>query len=153
MAEVSQIEFPIAAPPRAVIEHLSDPRSYVGLSPLVVEVRDIRREGAGTVHYVAVERFRFLGVLRYDNAIRVTIRTEARADGGWVGGDVDSPGGVTLRYGYTVVPDGAGRSAVTDRIEVSAPFGLRRFSIRRASEVQAARARILAERLEAPVAR
>jgi hypothetical protein len=42
---------------------------------------------------------------------------------------------------------------VTDRIEVAAPLGLRRFSIRRASEVQAARARILAERLDAPIAR
>ena len=153
MSEASEITFPIAAPPRAVIDHLRDPLSYVGLSPLVVEVRDLRTDDDGTVHYVAVERFRFLGFLRYDNAIRVTIRTEELGDGGWVGGDVDSPGGVTLRYGYTVVADGAGRSAVTDRIEVSAPFGLRRFSIRRASEVQAARARILAERLDAPIAR
>jgi hypothetical protein len=153
MSQVPEIAFTIAAPPRAVLDHLNDPRSYVGLSPLVVEVRDIRADADGVVHYIAVERFRLLGFLRYDNAIRVTIRGEASGDGGWVGGDVDSPGGVTLRYGYTVVPDGAGRTAVTDRIEVAAPLGLRRFSIRRASEVQAARARILAERLDAPIAR
>ncbi|PZQ90695.1 MAG: hypothetical protein DI534_05720 [Leifsonia xyli] len=153
MSEVSEVRFRIAAPPRVVRDHLSDPHSYVGLSPLVVEVRELRTDDAGVVHYVAVERFRFLGFVRYDNAIRVTIRTEERGEALWVGGDVDSPGGVTLRYGYTIAADGAGGSAVTDRIEVSAPFGLRRFSIGRASAVQAARARILAERLDPPPSR
>ncbi|MCS0498854.1 SRPBCC family protein [Protaetiibacter mangrovi] len=149
MEQVSEIRFRIAAPPRTVFAHLRDPRSYVGLSPLVVEARDVRRDDDGTVHYVAVERFRFFGVLRYDNAIRVTIRTREDDGSFWVGGDVDSPGNVQLVYGYTIEPDGDG-SVVADRIEVTAPIGLRGFSIRRASEVQAARARILAERLEVP---
>src|SRR5690606_19568875 len=68
MSQVSEIAFTIAAPPRAVLDHLNDPRSYVGLSPLVVEVRDIRADADGVVHYIAVERFRFLGFLHYDNA-------------------------------------------------------------------------------------
>lgn len=143
----SQVEVLVAAPPRAVFEHLRDPRSYVGLSPLVVEVRDIRAE-PDAVHYVAVERFTFAG-LKYDNLIRVELRADdadpARL---WVGGDVDSPGNVQLRYGYTITAEGDG-SRVVDRIEVTAPFGLRRFAIGRASEVQRARGRILAERLGA----
>jgi len=141
----SEVEVVVAAPPRAVFEHLRDPRSYVGLSPLVVEVRDIREE-PDAVHYVAVERFRFVG-LRYDNLIRVELRADdadpARL---WVGGDVDSPGNVQLRYGYTITPEGAG-ARVVDRIEVTAPWGLRRFALGRASEVQQARGLILAERL------
>ena len=145
MTDASELEVVVAAPPRAVFEHLRDPRNYVGLSPLVVEVRDIREE-PDAVHYVAVERFRFAGV-KYDNLIRVELRADdddpARL---WVGGDVDSPGNVQLRYGYTITPDGDG-ARVVDRIQVTAPFGLRRFAIGRASEVQRARGRILAERL------
>jgi len=145
MPDSSEVEVVVAAPPRAVFDHLRDPNSYVGLSPLVVAVRDIREE-PDAVHYVAVERFRFAG-LTYDNLIRVELRADdsdpARL---WVGGDVDSPGNVQLRYGYTITPEGDG-SRVVDRIEVTAPFGLRRFAFRRASEVQHARGRILAERL------
>ncbi|AYF97357.1 SRPBCC family protein [Protaetiibacter intestinalis] len=146
MGEVSEAVFHIAARPRAVFDHLRDPRSYVGLSPLVVEARDIRTDDDGTVHYVAVERFRFLGFLRYDNRIRVTIRTVDAGGRLWVGGDVDSPGDVQLAYGYELTPDGHGTRLI-DRIEVTAPWGLRRFALARASEVQHARGRILAERL------
>ncbi|MFE7713220.1 SRPBCC family protein [Streptomyces sp. NPDC057486] len=64
--------FRIAAPPEEVFAHLAEPSHYVGLSPLLVAVRDVRRSG-GTVDYTAVERFRFLGVLRQDNIIDVTL--------------------------------------------------------------------------------
>jgi len=147
VTQASEVEVRVQAAPHVVFAHLRDPRSYVGLSPLVVEVRDIR-EGPDAVHYVAVERFRFAG-LRYDNLIRVELRADdADAARLWVGGDVDSPGNVQLRYGYTIAPDGDG-SRVVDRIEVTAPFGLRRFAFARASEVQRERGRILAERLGA----
>ncbi|GAA3236611.1 hypothetical protein [Nonomuraea helvata] len=52
--------FHVAAPPSAVLVHLSEPSSYVGLSPLVVEVRDVRRE-PGLSRFVSVERFRSWG--------------------------------------------------------------------------------------------
>jgi len=143
----SEVEVVVAAPPRVVFEHLRDPRNYVGLSPLVVEVRGIREE-PDAVHYVAVERFRFAG-LTYDNLIRVELRADDSDPSRlWVGGDVDSPGNVQLRYGSTITPEGDG-SRVVDRIDVTAPFGLRRFAIGRASEVQVARGRILAQRLGA----
>jgi hypothetical protein len=138
--------FTVAAPPADVVAHLREPANYVGLSPLVVAVRNIARSD-GVVRYTAVERFQF-GPLRYDNAIQVTLRV---ADG-VVSGDVSSPGGVTMSYRYAVTgpgggPGPGGGSAVSDTLVLHAPFGLRRFAASRARAVQLARARILAARL------
>jgi hypothetical protein len=142
-----QHAFPIAASPTAVFEHLSDPSNYVGLSPLVVEVRDVRAED-GVTHYTAVERFRFLGFVKYDNPIKVTLVGDAPDAGVQkVGGLVVSPGAVAMTYSYEISPDGAG-SAIVDTLHLHAPFGLVRFAASRARSVQLSRARILAERLE-----
>jgi Polyketide cyclase / dehydrase and lipid transport len=140
--------FTIAASPGTVFAHLADPANYVGLSPLVVAVRDIRRAG-DTVHYHAVERFRILGKLSYDNVIAVTL--VAKRDGlphAEITGDVHSPGGVRMAYRFSIAPDGHG-AAVTDTLWLRAPFGLRRFARSRARAVQLARARILTQRLTA----
>ncbi|MEV6492584.1 SRPBCC family protein, partial [Actinoplanes sp. NPDC051633] len=80
------------AEPAVVYAHLMDPRSYVGMAPLVVAVRDIR-EVSGAVEYVAVERFR-LGPLHWDNPIRV--RMTGRPADHRVTSSVASPFGVTL---------------------------------------------------------
>lgn len=138
--------FTVAAPPEAVFEHLAEPESYVGLSPLVVSVRDISRDD-GITRYRAVERFRIVGRLSYDNVIAVTL--EAHRDDMTVGGDVRSPGRVTMTYRYGITQDGDG-AAVTDTLWLRAPVVLRRFARSRARAVQLARARILAERLASP---
>ncbi|MFJ5230474.1 SRPBCC family protein [Kitasatospora sp. NPDC088391] len=136
--------YDIGATPEAVLAHLAEPENYLGLSPLLVEVRDIRRE-ADVTHYTAVERFRFLGLVDHDNAIRVTLRTDPA--GAAVGGDVTSPGGVRMRYRFALAPHTPGTTRVTDTLHLHAPFGLLRFAARQAAAVQTARARILAERL------
>ncbi|MFJ1758621.1 SRPBCC family protein [Kitasatospora sp. NPDC088134] len=145
--ELSQT-YEIGATPETVLSHLAEPENYLGLSPLLVEVRDIRR-AADVTHYTAVERFRFLGLLDHDNAIRVTLRTDRTRlpDGATVGGDVTSPGGVRMRYSFALAPHTAGTTRVTDTLHLQAPFGLLRFAARQAAAVQTARARILAERL------
>lgn len=106
--------FEIAAPPEEVFAHLAEPSHYVGLSPLVVAVRDVRRDG-GTVHYTAVERFRFLGVVRHDNLIDVTLA--AASDGlphsAEVSGEVRSPGGVRMSYRFVIDRAGAAASSPT----------------------------------------
>ncbi len=146
MPEASEHVIVIDAAPRAVFEHLRDPQSYVGLSPLVVEARGVREED-GVVHYLAVERFRILGPVHYDNKIAVTLRaSDSDPSRLVVDGDVDSPGGVTLAYSYTITPRGAG-AQVVDRIEVSAPPGLRRFVLGQARKVQLARGAVLRQRL------
>jgi carbon monoxide dehydrogenase subunit G len=140
MADRFSHAFRVAAPPAALYAHLTDPHSYIGLSPLVVEVRDVLREG-DVVRYVAVERFRF-GPLRWDNPIRVTMTgTPDRR----VVSAVVSPGGVRLTATVHLVPDGGG-TAVTESIELRSPWPLRGFALRQAKSVQRARAAELARR-------
>jgi hypothetical protein len=136
--------FRVAAPPEAVIAHLTEPANYVGLSPLVVAVRDIRR-AEDVTHFVAVERFRFLRVLRHDSLIKVSL--VAAADG--ISGDVHSPGGVRLTYRFAITPDDGHpkTSVVIDTLRLHTPPGLLRFAASQARAVQLARARILGERL------
>ncbi|WP_066375398.1 SRPBCC family protein [Herbidospora mongoliensis] len=132
----------LPAAPGDVYEHLADPDNHVGLSPLVVEVRDIRREAAA-VRFTAVERFAF-GPLRRDNVIEVTLRLGEGA----ITGDVVSPGGVRVDWGYHIdaVPGG---TRVVDHYRLSAPFGLLRFAMGQAKKVQVARGRELTRRFEA----
>jgi carbon monoxide dehydrogenase subunit G len=142
--------FRIAAPPEEVFAHLAEPSHYVGLSPLVVAVRDVRRSG-GTVHYTAVERFRFLGVLRHDNLIDVTIVATADGlpDAAEISGEVRSPGRVRMSYRFAVERHEAG-SVVTDTLRLRTPPGLLRFAASQAGKVQRSRARVLTTRLVGP---
>ncbi|WP_431967052.1 SRPBCC family protein [Actinacidiphila sp. bgisy160] len=142
--------FRIAAPPEEVFAHLSEPAHYIGLSPLVVDVRDVRRSG-GTVRYTAVERFRFLGLLRHDNVIDVTLvavpdRLPLSAE---ISGEVRSPARVHMGYRFAIDRDGAG-SLVTDTLRLRTPPGLLRFAASQAGAVQRARARVLKDRLDRP---
>jgi carbon monoxide dehydrogenase subunit G len=129
--------FVVAAPPSLVYAHLIDPRSYLGLSPLVVEVRDVH----GT-DYVAVERFR-LGPFHWDNPIRVAMRGTTDRQ---VVSTVASPGNVGLIATVDLLPDGDG-TAVTETIELTAPWFLRSFAASQARKVQLHRAAELTRRM------
>ena len=136
--------FRVAAPPAAVYAHLMDPHSYIGLSPLVVAVRDVRRVADG-VTYVAVERFRF-GPVKWDNPIRVTMTGVGPHQ--QVLSSVVSPGGVRLSSTVDLAADGTG-TAVTESIELHSPWFLRRFALSQATKVQRARAAELTRRMAA----
>jgi carbon monoxide dehydrogenase subunit G len=144
--------FTVRAAPDVVYAHLADPASYVGLSPLVVEVRDIRpaydAEGRSTVGYVAVERFRWARFVRWDNPIRVVL-TQARP-GSQLVSDVTSPARVSLRATVDLRPDPAG-TRVTETVDVRAPAPLRGFVLRQARAVQLRRAQELTRRMAGPV--
>ncbi|MTE16207.1 SRPBCC family protein [Nocardia aurantiaca] len=132
--------FTVPAPVEAAYEHLTRPENYIGLSPLVVAVEDVR-EGS----YVAVERFRVLA-LKYDNRIRVSLQgTPGKA----VWGEVNSPGGVHMAYRFdlTAAPEG---TRVEDELRLRTPFGLMAFASGQARKVQLARATILTGRLSKP---
>lgn len=135
--------FTIAASPSAVLDHLAEPANYVGLSPLIVSVRDVRTDDT-TVRYVAVERFHVVGKWSHDNPIEVTI---VRGDND-VSGTVRGPGGVRLAYRIAAEPADIG-ARVTDTLWLRAPLGLTRFSAGQARRVQLARACVLAARLGA----
>ncbi|MFI7601752.1 SRPBCC family protein [Actinoplanes sp. NPDC049681] len=136
--------FRVRAAPGRLYDHLGDPDSYVGLSPLVIAVRDVRRT-AGAVAYVAVERFR-LGPLHWDNPIRVTMTFPE--PGRRIVSDVRSPGRVHLVATVDLEADGEG-TRVTESVTVTCPRLLRRFVIGQARSVQRARARELTRRMEA----
>jgi len=139
--------FRVVAPPALVFAHLTDPHSYIGLSPLVVAVRDVHPtldgQGREAVAYVAVERFRF-GPVKWDNPIRVTLTGVGPHE--QVISAVVSPGGVRLRLVVDLVADGDG-TAVTESGELHAPWPLRRFALGQAKAVQRKRAAELARRM------
>jgi hypothetical protein len=130
--------FVVPAAPARVYAHLADPRSYVGLSPLVVAVRDISTDG-DQVSYVAMERFRF-----WTNPIRVTMTLDPHAPA--VVSEVVSPGRVRLRAAVTLTPAGDG-TEVTEAVTVESPALLRRYVLRTARSVQLRRAAELARRM------
>ncbi|GGM59167.1 hypothetical protein GCM10011608_50300 [Micromonospora sonchi] len=140
----------VAASPERVYRHLSDPHSYIGLSPLVVAVRDVRpghdAQGQEIVDYLAVERFRLFGPLRWDNPIRVRL-TPHRPDR--LVSDVRSPGRVRLRavVELVAVTDG---TQVREQVTAFAPAPLRRFVAAQARQVAAYRAAELTRRMAAP---
>ncbi|MEV4705225.1 SRPBCC family protein [Actinoplanes sp. NPDC049316] len=136
--------FTVAAPADRIYAHLSAPESYVGLSPLVVAVRDIRRDG-DAVSYVAVERFA-LGPLHWDNPIRVTMTFPK--PGRRLVSDVRSPGRVHLVATVDLAVEGDG-TRVTESVTVSCPWILRSFVAGQARSVQRARAAELTRRMEA----
>jgi len=134
--------FHVRNTPEALHAHLSQPQSYIGLSPMVVAVKDVERDGSET-RYTSVERFRFLGFLRYDNMIKVTLRSTPRT----VEGEVRSPGGVRLDYRFTL-DERDGGTDVEDLLVVHAWIGpILGYAARTARGVQLARAEILASRL------
>jgi carbon monoxide dehydrogenase subunit G len=135
--------FSVAAPPPRVYAHLMDPYSYVGLSPLVVAVRDIHPAG-DAIAYVAVERFR-IGPLKWDNRIRVTMTGEPDRR---VRSAVVSPGAVRLTATVDLVPADGG-TTVTESVELHSPALLRRFALGQAKSVQRHRAAELTRRMAA----
>ncbi|UQU61622.1 SRPBCC family protein [Couchioplanes caeruleus] len=136
--------FTVAAPADRIYAHLSAPESYVGLSPLVVAVRDVRREG-DAVAYVAVERFT-LGPWHWDNPIRV--RMTFPEPGRRLVSDVRSPGWVRLVATVDLAAEGDA-TRVTESVSVRYPWILRSFVVGQARSVQRARAAELTRRMEA----
>ena len=90
--------FTVAAPPDAVYAHLADPANYVGLSPLVVDVRDVSRDD-GVTRYRAVERFPVFGNLSYDNVIAVTLVADGHDQPVVLGGHADAEGAARALVG------------------------------------------------------
>ncbi|WFE24026.1 SRPBCC family protein [Solwaraspora sp. WMMD937] len=140
--------FTVAAAPDRVHAHLADPANHIGLSPLIVAVRDIERstdaDGHTVLRYVAVERFKIVGPLRYDNILHV--RQTETDPGRRLVMQVRSPARVSVRFVMETEPDGTG-SAVTVTVSLTMPALLRSYVVRTAKRVQMFRARTLAERM------
>ena len=141
-------EFALPVSARAVFDHVRDPQSYVGLSPLVIAVSDIEPI-AGGFRYRAVERVPIFAGWTFDNPLRVTLLGDAAGDGSFlVHGEVQSKGAIHVDYRYEIAPDGPG-CRVVDVVRLRTPWGLAGFAASRARAVQLARPGVLARRLAA----
>ena len=140
--------FHVAATAEEIYAHLTEPQNYVGLSPLLVAVRDVRpgrdEQGREATSYVGVERFRF-GPLKWDNRLRVTLTPVA--PNRQLRSAVVSPGAVRLVATVDLAPDGDG-TLVTESVELRTPAVLRRFALGQATSVQQSRATELTRRME-----
>jgi len=140
--------FVVDAQPDAIYRHLSDPNSYVGLTPPVVEVRDIRLgqddDRHNIIEYVAVERFRAGKLLHWDS--RSNVLLTLTRPGVELVSSVIGPGGVRLRARVTLDPAPQG-TQVRETIEVNSPAPLRRFAVGRARAAQLKRAEELTRRM------
>jgi ligand-binding SRPBCC domain-containing protein len=147
--EIFEHRYYIAAPTPKIYAHMSDPRNYVGLSPLVVQVDNISYEtddqGRKVCWYESVELFRFLGFIHYRNRIRV--KTTFTVPDGQIVSEVDSPFNIQVRFVFDFQPEDGG-TLMRETVTASMPGLLRGFVIGQAKSVQWARARILAERME-----
>ncbi|MFI5894154.1 SRPBCC family protein [Actinoplanes sp. NPDC051513] len=140
--------FHVAATAEEIYAHLAEPQNYVGLSPLLVAVRDVRpgrdEQGREALSYVGVERFRF-GPVKWDNRLRVTLTPVA--PGRQLRSAVVSPGAVRLVATVDLTPDGDS-TLVTESVELRTPTVLRRFALGQATAVQQSRAAELTRRME-----
>lgn len=139
----------IALPVTEVYAHLAEPENYVGLSPLVTRVYDIKRRSNGdqqaVVQYVTVEHFRFLGFIPYDNHIRVT-STQAQPNAVLIN-EVHSPLNVTVRFENEFSPIDGG-TAIVETVTIRSPRWLQGFVVGQAKSTQAIRFARLKARLE-----
>ena len=148
-SETFEYRYFVNAPASRIYEHLTQPENYVGLSPLIIAVSDVQRgtddAGRAFVRYRSVERFHFLGFIRYDNILRVRM-TFTQPDRQIVS-DVDSPFSVKVRFTFDFEP-GNGGTWIHETISAQMPGIVKGFVISEAKRVQLERERILRSRLE-----
>ena len=136
----------IAAPLARVWAELSEPARFLGLQPLLVEVREVAAPG-GARAFEAVEVVRALGVpLR--SRLHVELRPERAAQR--VCFATRAPLGIALAGEFALLALGAGRTAVRESVTLRCARPLRRFVARQAVRAQEALLANLKRRLEAP---
>ncbi|MET0494269.1 MAG: hypothetical protein ABW000_14175 [Actinoplanes sp.] len=143
--DVLRQEFVIGATPDAVLAHLLDPQSYIGLNPFVIAVRDVRQQEDGTA-YTAVEHLTAMRVLSWDNLLQVESRVES---GERFVMHLTAKAGITVHIVTDVTPDPAG-AAVRDTMTLSAPRLLSRYVLKMGRAGHLHRVATLKARLEQP---
>ncbi|MBI1279102.1 MAG: SRPBCC family protein [Anaerolineaceae bacterium] len=146
-----QYSYLVHAPAENIYTHLADPKSYIGLSPLVGKVSDIEwlidDQQQRIVTYKTVEMFQFLGFINYPNPLNV-VMTLAQPNQQIIS-DVQSGMNVSVRFVFDLNQQ-AGGTTVTETITASTPALLSRFAINQAKAVQQHRIKTLKQRMENP---
>ena len=139
----------IAAPVERIYAHLSEPASFLGLQPLLVEITETGRgsdaDGRPTRSFRSIERLLLLGVLPYRNTI--TTRMTLASANERIECEVESPGKVRLRNAFTLRAEGE-ESVVGDDVAVECPRWLRFFVVGEALKAHQRMLRNLKRRME-----
>jgi len=134
----------IAAPLERVFAELSDPARFLGLQPLLTEVREITAP-PGARAFEAVERVALFGAFAVRNRLHVEL--VPMPDQQRVGFMTRAPLGIRLSGDFSLQAEGA-KTRVRESVLLACPLLLRRFVLREAIHAQEALLANLARRLE-----
>jgi hypothetical protein len=135
----------IAAPLARVFAELSEPARFLGLQPLLTEVREVAA-APGHRAFEAVERVALLGPIAVKNHLRVELTpgpAENRIDFA-----TRAPLGIRIEGAFALEAEGTA-TRVTESVALCCPFWLTRFVVREATRAQEALLANLKRRLEA----
>lgn len=135
----------IAAPLARVFAELSEPARFLGLQPLLTEVREVAAE-QGVRAFEAVERVVLLGPIAVRNRLRVELTP--RPDENRIGFATRAPLGIRIEGAFALTAEGSA-TRVTESVALRCPFWLSRFVLREATRAQQALLANLKQRIEA----
>lgn len=135
----------IEAPLERVFAELAEPSRFLGLQPLLTEVREIAA-APGVRAFEAVERVRLLGPIAKKNLLRVelTPRPEAQR----IDFATRAPLGIRVDGAFAFAASGT-TTRVTESVVLHCPALLKRFVLREAIGAQEALLANLKQRIEA----
>ncbi|MBS1104751.1 MAG: hypothetical protein H6Q91_253 [Deltaproteobacteria bacterium] len=140
-------EIAIAAPRDRVFAELSEPARFLGLQPLLTEVREVPA-AAGVRAFEAVERVPLLGRIAVRNHLRVELTPLPEQDR--IAFTTRAPLGIELVGAFGIHAEEAA-TRVRESVRIHCPLVLRRFVEREAIRAQQALLANLKRRLEAPL--
>jgi hypothetical protein len=144
-----QYSYLVHAPAAKIYEHLANPMSYIGLSPLVGKISDVEwdvnEQRQSIVTYKTVEMFRFLGFITYPNPLNV-VMTLAQPNKQIIS-DVQSGMNIRVRFVFDLQEQADG-TTITETITANTPAWLSGFTVSQAKAVQQHRIKTLKQRME-----
>jgi len=138
-------EIAIAAPLARVFEELSEPARFLGLQPLLTEVREVAA-APGVRAFEAVERVVLFGPIAVKNHLRVELTPRPAEQR--IGFATRAPLGIRIEGGFALEAEGTA-TRVNESVALRCPFGLSRFVLREATRAQDALLANLKRRIEA----
>ena len=137
----------IAAPLGRVFAELSEPARFLGLQPLLTEIREIEAP-PGARAFEAIERVALIGSLAARN--RLVVELVPMPAQQLVTFATRAPLGIRLSGAFSLHDEGAA-TRVRESVLLRCPLVLRRLVLREAIHAQEALLANLKERLEAPL--
>jgi hypothetical protein len=129
-----------------VLAELCEPARFLGLQPLLVEVREVAAP-AGARAFEAVERVRLLGRIPLRSRLRVELAPDRAARR--VHFATRAPLGIRLEGAFALEEAGPGATRVHEMVTLAAPRGLHAWVRAQAVRAQEALLANLKQRLEA----